>query len=65
MVMYERKHTFFELESKLFITKTYLNIFTPLNPTFYILVKQGFTVVEPPCRGSSNEYPQSMFWAEI
>ena len=21
--------------------------------------------LEPPCQGSSNEYPQSMFWAEI
>ena len=21
--------------------------------------------LEPPCRGGSNEYPQSMFWAEI
>ena len=21
--------------------------------------------LEPPCRGSSNEYPQSIFWAEI
>ena len=22
-------------------------------------------MLEPPCRGGSNEYPQSMFWAEI
>ena len=22
-------------------------------------------LLEPPCRGVSNEYPQSMFWAEI
>ena len=29
---------------------------TPLNPTYS---------VEPPLRGGSNEYPQSIFWAEI
>ena len=23
----------------------------------------GYTL-EPPCRGSSNEYPQSMFWSK-
>ena len=54
--------------------------FDPLKPHFYI-VKLGFTGVyiflfllknidcgywlEPPRRGCSNEYPQSMFWAEI
>ena len=53
-------------------------ILTPLNPTFIIIVKLGFTGVyiiflillknidcgyslEPPLRGGSNEYPQSMF----
>ena len=61
------------------ITKTYLCNFDPLKPHFYI-VKVGFTGVyiiisaqnidcgyslELPRRGSSNEYPQSMFWAEI
>ena len=64
------------------ITKTYLIILTPLNPTFFI-IKLGFTGVYnnfffillknidcgyslgPPRRGGSNEYPQSMFWAEI
>ena len=55
-------------------------ILTPLKPHFYI-VKLGFTIyiifltllknincdysLEPPCRGGSNEYTQSMFWAEI
>ena len=24
----------------------------------------GYTL-EPPCRGGSNEYPQSMFWSKI
>ena len=65
----------------IFITKTWLYNFDPLEPHFYI-VKLGFTGVyiifrisaqnvdcgyslEPPCRGSSNEYPQSMFWTEI
>ena len=58
------------------ITKTYLYNFNPLEPHFYI-VKLGFTGVyiflisaknidcgyslEPPRRGGSNEYPQSMF----
>ena len=62
------------------ITKTYLYNFDPLKPHFYI-IKLGFTgvyfflfllknidcgyMLEPPHQGSSNEYPQSMFWAEI
>ena len=63
------------------ITKTYLYIFDPLKPHFYV-VKLGFTGVyiiflifaqkhilwyslEPPHRGGSNEYPQSMFWIGI
>ena len=60
------------------ITKTYLYIFDPLKPHFYI-VKLGYTLfflflvknidcgysLEPPRRGGSNEYPQSMFGAEI
>ena len=57
------------------ITKTYLHNFDSLKPNFYI-VKLGFTEVyiilfllknidcghslEPPRRGSSNEYPQSV-----
>ena len=60
--------------------KTCLYNFDPLKPHFYI-VKLGFTGVniillisaqkrsgyslEPPRWGGSNEYPQSMFWAEI
>ena len=46
-------------------------ILTPLKPHFYI-VKLGFTGVYiiflisgQKRRGGSNEYPQSMFWAEI
>ena len=62
------------------ITKTCLYNFDPLKPHFYI-VKPGFIGVyiiffllksidcgcslEPPHRGGSNEYPQSMFSAEI
>ena len=62
-------------------TKTYLYNFDPLKPHFYIaklgftgvyiillfLLKNidcGYSL-EPPRRGGSNEYPQSMFWAEI
>ena len=54
-------------------------ISTPLNPTFIYWGLQGYTFfslfllknidcgysLEPPQWGSSNEYPQSMFWAEI
>ena len=64
--------------TKMLITKTYLYNFDPLKPHFYI-VKLGFTLffifllknldcgysLEPPPRGGSNEYLQSMFWAEI
>ena len=55
------------------ITKTCLYNFDPLKPHFYI-VKLGFTGVyiiflsmlkNIDCGYSSNEYPQSMFWAEI
>ena len=63
------------------ITKTYLYNFDPLKPHFYIVklgftgvyiiflisaqnIDCGYSL-EPPHRGSSNEYPQSMFWAEI
>ena len=62
------------------ITKTYLYNFNPLKLDFYI-VKLGFTGVyiflfllknidcgyslELPQQGSSNKYPQSMYWAEI
>ena len=63
------------------ITKTYLYNFDPLKPHFYIVklgftgvyiiflisaqnVDCGYSL-EPPRRGGSNEYPQSMFWAEI
>ena len=64
---------------KIIITKTRLYNFDPLKPHFCI-VKLGFTGVyilfllknidcgyklEHPRRGGSNEYPQSIFWAEI
>ena len=64
-----------------YITKTRLYNFDPLKPHFYIvkLVFTGVYIIflisaqnidcgyslEPPRRGSSNEYPQSMFTAEI
>ena len=66
-------------ELNVLITKTCLYRFDPLKPHFYI-VKLGFTGVciiflisaqkhsgyslEPPRRGGSNGYPESMFWAE-
>ena len=63
------------------ITKTYLYYFDPLKPHFYIVklgftgvyiiflisaqnIDCGYSL-EPPPRGGSNEYRQSMFWAEI
>ena len=66
---------------RLHITKTYLYNFDPLKPHFYIVklgftgvyiiflisaqnMDCGYSL-EPPRRGGSNEYPQSMFWAEI
>ena len=63
------------------ITKTRLYNFDPLKPHFYIvkLGFTGEYIIflisahnidcwyslEPPRRGGSNEYPHSMFWAEI
>ena len=64
-----------------YITKTYLYNFDPLKPHFYIVklgftgvyisflisaknIDCGYSL-EPHCRGGSNEYPQSMFLAEI
>ena len=62
------------------ITKTYLYNVDPLKPHFYIvklgftgvcinflLFAQNIDcwyLLEPPRRGGSNEYPQSMFWAK-
>ena len=63
------------------ITKTCLYNFEPLKPHFYIVklgftgvyiiflifaqnIDCGYSL-EPPRRGGSNEYPQSMFWAEL
>ena len=73
--------TLFLLKFEQFITKTYLYNFDPLKPHFYIvkLMFTGVYIIflisaqkyrlwyslEPPGRGGSNEYPQSMFWAEI
>ena len=65
----------------LYITKTCLYNFDPLKPHFYIAklgftgvyiiflfllenIDSGYSL-EPPRQGGSNEYPQSMFWAEI
>ena len=63
------------------ITKTCLYNFDPLKPHFYIVklgfagIYITFVIsaknidcqysLEPPRQGSSNEYPQSMFRAEI
>ena len=64
-----------------YITETCLYDFDPLKPHFYIVklgftgvyiiflipaqnIDCGYPL-EPPRRGGSNEYPQSMFWAEI
>ena len=64
-----------------YISKTYLYNFDPLKPYFYTVklgftrvyiiflisaqnIDCGYSL-EPPRRGGSNEYPQSMFWAEI
>ena len=63
------------------ITKTCLYSFDPIKPHFYIVklgfigvyinflisaqnIDCGYSL-EPPHRGGSNEYAQSMFWAEI
>ena len=63
------------------ITKTCLYNFDPLKPHFYIVklgftgvyiiflisaqnIDCGYSL-EPPHWGSSNEYPQSKFWAEV
>ena len=63
------------------ITKTRLYSFDPLKPHFYIVklgftgvyiiflisaqnIDYGYSL-EPPRRGGSNEYPQSMFWGDI
>ena len=71
----------FALCLKYIITKTRLYNFDPLKPHFYIvkLGFSGVYIIflipaqntdcgyslEPPRRGGSNEYAQSMFWAEI
>ena len=69
------------LEGRQNITETYLYNFDPLKPHFYIVklgftgvyiiflisaqnIDCGYSL-EPPRRGGSNEYPQSMFWAEM
>ena len=65
----------------LYITKTRLYNFDPLKPHIYIVklgftgvyiifpfllknIDCGYSL-EPPRQGRSNEYPQSMFWAEM
>ena len=70
-----------DLYIKLYVTKTCLYNFDLLKPHFYIVklgfagVYVTFLIsaqnmdcgysLEPPRRGGSNEYPQSMFRAEI
>ena len=68
------------MQRYLSITETCLYNFDPLKPHFYIVklgftgvyiiflillknIDCGY-LLEPPLRGGSNEYPQSMFWAE-
>ena len=62
------------------IKKTYLYNFNPLKPHFYIVKQRftGVYIIflisaqnidcvyslEPPYQTGSNDYPQSMFWAE-
>ena len=63
------------------ITKTYQYNLDPLKPHVYVIklgftgvyiiflnfaknIDCGYSL-EPPYRGDSNEYPQSMFWAEV
>ena len=70
---------YFHLE--FYITKTYLYNVDPLKPHFYVVklgftgvyiiflifaqnMDCGYSL-EPPRRGGSNEYLQSMFWAKI
>ena len=72
---------YFTYQYYIYITKTHLYNIDPLKPHFYIVklgftgvyiiflssaqnIDYGY-LLEPPCRGGSNEYPQSMFWAEI
>ena len=75
------RYAYVAFRRNLHITKTYLYNFDPLEPHFYIVklrftgvyiillisaqnIDCGYSL-EPPRRGGSNEYPQSMFWAEI
>ena len=68
-------------QAQTLITKTRLYNFDPMKPLFYIVklgftgvyiiflisaqnIDCGYSL-EPPRRGGSNEYPQSMFRAEI
>ena len=56
-------------------TYIYMKILPPKNENFQIKSSDSFHIsaqnidcgysLEPPRRGGSNEYPQSMFWAEI
>ena len=72
---------FISVRNTLHITKTCLYNFDPLKPHFYIVklgftgvyiiflisaqnIDCGYSL-KPPRWGGSNEYPQSMFWAEI
>ena len=77
----KKDHSFLEISASFYITKTRLCNFGPLEPHFYIvkLGFTGVDIIflisaqnidcvyslELPQWGSSNEYPQSMFWTEI
>ena len=77
----DKTNASYETTDERTITKTRLYNFDPLKPHFYIVklgftwvyiiflisaqnIDCGYSL-EPPRRGSSNEYPQSMFCAEI
>ena len=76
-----RRHFCGEIRKISVITKTHLYNTDPLKPHFYIVklgftgvyiiflisaqnIDCGYSLELPP-QGGSNEYPQSMFWAEI
>ena len=73
--------SFYIYRTRPFITKNLPIYFDPLKPYFYIVkqgfngvyiiflillknINCGY-LLEPPFCGGSNQYPQSMFWAEI
>ena len=76
-MIHMKHQTVFSLKNTEDITKTYLYNFDPLKPHFYIVklgftgvyiiflisaqnIDYGYSL-EPPHRGGSNKYPQTMF----